>query len=626
MNIKLTIKQKMILYILSVSAFLYVVAIGYIVMSSRTVISRDAIVNAQNTSRISASQVDRIFERELSLVRTLSQAVTVYQKQPFEQWKKLFLDMYLPVLRENPQVYSLWDSWEYKNYIPGYANDYGRFVLTTWRENGQLKYLYSERSMNSDPPIYGAYKKKGIECIWEPYVDQVTTGKAEVKLMVTFSSPIYFDGKFSGIVATDVGLESLQELVSKIKPFAGSYAFIVSNTGIIAGHPNKEMLSKNIKEVFADVFEKENILKKIQDGTEFYFTKSDAAENQQLIFFSPIIAGKINTPWSLVLSTPLSVITQEANKTLYISIGVGLVGLLIIILVLLFVSDNLTKPIRQITLFSKQIHEGNLNAEIKIKRTDELGDLAQSLEGMKNKLKQMVQSIKDGSDSISQTTIQMNSNSQQLAVDANRQAASIEEAASSMEEIASMIQQNSFNAKETEKIVETAAISIIKGNEATQSTANIMGDIEVKIQIITDIAFQTNLLALNAAVEAARAGEQGRGFAVVAAEVRRLAERSKIAADEIIKAISLGVQTSNTAGKMLSDIIPEIQKTVQLIKNISMASQEQADGSNQISTSIQEINNITQANASSAEEIASNADLLANQAEKLEKMIDFFKI
>jgi methyl-accepting chemotaxis protein len=310
MKIKLKIRQKILLYILSVSALLYVVAIGYIVISSRSVISRDAITKAQYSTRVSADKIEKIFERELALVRTMSQAVTMYKDLPHEQWKKLFLDMYLPILRENPQVYSLWDSWEYYSFVPGYVKDHGRFVITTWRENNQIKFLYDERSMVVDPPLYGNFKKNGVESVWEPYVDQVTKGKTEIKLMVTFGSPIYVDGKYIGIIATDVSLESLQDIVSKIKPVEGSYAFLVSNKGIIAGHPNKELLDKNIKDILPDVFESEKILDKIQKGSEFYFIKTDELGKKQLMCFAPIVAGKTTTPWSLVLSIPLDVITK----------------------------------------------------------------------------------------------------------------------------------------------------------------------------------------------------------------------------------------------------------------------------------------------------------------------------
>ncbi len=380
MKIKLKIRQKILLYILSVSALLYVVAIGYIVISSRTVISRDAIIKAQYSTRVSADQVEKIFERELSLVRTLSQALNVYKKMPQEQWKKLFLDMYLPVLRENPQVYSLWDSREFSSYVPGYTKDYGRSSISVWRDNGQYLSLVEEKSLTGDPNIYGGFKKKGVESVWEPYVDQATSTKG-IKLMVTFGSPIVVDGKFAGIIGTDVGLESLQEIVSKIKPVEGSYAFLVSNTGIIAGHPNKELLFKNIKDLFVSDFDKERILEKIQKGFEFSFVKTDALGNKQLICFAPIIAGKIETPWSLVLSTPMSVITQEANQTLYVSLGVGLVGLLIIIIVLIFVSDNLTKPIRRITTSLKRLANGEITDDLilDINTGDEIDEMSKAL-------------------------------------------------------------------------------------------------------------------------------------------------------------------------------------------------------------------------------------------------------
>jgi len=391
MKVRLKIRDKILLYILSVSALLYVVAIGYIVMSSRAVISRDAIIKAQYTTRVSADQVERIFERELSLVRTLSQALTVYKNMPQEQWKKLSLDMYLPVLQENPQVYSLWDSHEYSSYIPGYTKDYGRHAITVWHENGQIKSTNDERSLTGDPPLYGSFKTKGTESIWEPYLDVVTTGKAEKKLMVTFGAPIYVKSKFSGIIATDVGLESLQDLISKIKPVAESFAFIVSNTGIIAGHPDKEVLNKNIKEIFPSIFDKERILDRIQKGTEFYFIKTDDSGNQQLICFAPIIAGKIDTPWALVLSMPMAIITQEANRTLYVSLGVGLVGLLIIILVLIFVSDNLTRPIRRITSSLKRLANGEITDDLilDIKTGDEIEEMSlalnTSVEGLNHK-------------------------------------------------------------------------------------------------------------------------------------------------------------------------------------------------------------------------------------------------
>jgi PAS domain S-box-containing protein len=391
MSRKLKIRQKILLYILTFTALLYIVSVGYILYNSRKTIYDDAILKTQLTAKVTANEIAGVFERELSLVRTLSQAFTVYKDMPHEQWKKLFLDMYLPVLRENPQVYSLWDSWEYKSYVPGYDKDYGRFVITTWREGTQLKWLYDQRSLAGDPPIYGAYKKKGTEAIWEPYVDQVLTGKSDVKLMITYSSPIYINNTFSGIIATDQGLESLQELVSKIKPVSGSFAYLISNTGIIAGHPNKELIFKNISEAFPDDAQNQNLLERIQKGEEFNYLKTDDQGKQHLICYAPIIAGKTNTPWAFVLSAPLDVITASAKKTLYISLGVSVIGLFLMVFVLLFISDNLTKPITRITEILKRIAKGEISNEliVNLNTGDEIEEMAialnTSVEGLNQK-------------------------------------------------------------------------------------------------------------------------------------------------------------------------------------------------------------------------------------------------
>jgi methyl-accepting chemotaxis protein len=219
----------------------------------------------------------------------------------------------------------------------------------------------------------------------------------------------------------------------------------------------------------------------------------------------------------------------------------------------------------------------------------------------------------------------MSQGSQQLSERTNEQASSVEEVSSSMEEMVSSIQQNTDNARETEKISNLASVGGKKGKESVDVAINSMMQIAQKIGVITDIAFQTNILALNAAVEAARAGEHGKGFAVVAAEVRKLAERSKIAADEISKFSTYSVSTAETAGKELQAIVPQIEKTAQLVQEIAAASVEQNGGADQVNNAIQQLNQLTQHNASLAEEIASSAEELLSQAQQLKEMVAYFK-
>lgn len=391
MKKRLKIRQKILIYILGTTVVLYMVSMGYVLTTSRKTIYNDAIAKTELSAKVSAGKVEGVFEKNLSLVRTLSQAFTVYQDMPFEEWKKLFTEMYMPVLRENTDFYSIWDSWEYKYFRPGYDKDYGRFCITTLRENNQLKWLYEDRSMDGDPPIYGAFKRNGIESIWEPYLDQGTAGKAEQKLMITYSSPVYVNKEFAGGIAIDVTLDDLQDMITKIKPFEGSYAYLVSNTGIIAAHPNKEYIYKKVSDLFPEEEKEQNILAHIAKGKEFNYIKTDSTGNKILICYAPIIAGKIKTPWALVLSAPLSIITAQAQKTIWISLLVSISGLLIMVIVLLFVSNNLVKPIKKITNVLKLIAKGEISDDlnVKVNSGDEIEEMSlalnTSIEGLNHK-------------------------------------------------------------------------------------------------------------------------------------------------------------------------------------------------------------------------------------------------
>ncbi|MBI9055819.1 MAG: hypothetical protein JEY96_18500 [Bacteroidales bacterium] len=245
---------------------------------------------------------------------------------------------------------------------------------------------------------------------------------------------------------------------------------------------------------------------------------------------------------------------------------------------------------------------------------------------MVEKLKEIVKGITDGAENIAAASQEISSASQQMSQGANEQASSSEEVSSSMEEIGSNIQQNTDNAQETEKIARLSAEGIKKGNDSAAIAVNSMNEIAEKITIVNDIAFQTNILALNAAVEAARAGEHGRGFAVVAAEVRGLAERSKTAADEIEILLKHGVKVSTEAGSKLSAVVPEIEKTAQLVQEITASSMEQNSGVEQVNSAIQQLNQVTQHNAAASEEMATSSEELASQAEQLKETVLYFKI
>ncbi len=237
----------------------------------------------------------------------------------------------------------------------------------------------------------------------------------------------------------------------------------------------------------------------------------------------------------------------------------------------------------------------------------------------------VVTSIESTSDNVSAGTEQISSSSEDLSQGASEQAASVEEISSALEEMTATIRQNADNAGQTEKIAAKSATDAKESGEAMRHTVNAMKNIADRISIIQEIARQTNLLSLNASIEAARAGEHGRGFAVVASEVQKLAERSQVAAGEISLLSSSSVQIAEKAGEMLGMLVPDIQKTAELVAEINAASSEQANGAEQINTAVQQLNSVVQQNASGAEELAATAEQLSAQTVYMQDAVNFLK-
>ncbi|GEM_PF-217756 len=283
----------------------------------------------------------------------------------------------------------------------------------------------------------------------------------------------------------------------------------------------------------------------------------------------------------------------------------------------------LIQAMNQVTQVAAELADGNLT--VKVAERSGQDQLMQALARMVARLSEVVGNIQGAAHQVTSGSQEMSSSSQQLSQGATEQSASVEEVSSSMEEMAANIKQNSDNAQQTEKIALKAADDAKEGGNAVMETVSAMKEIAGKISIIEEIARQTNLLALNAAIEAARAGEHGKGFAVVASEVRKLAERSQTAAGEINKLSASSVEVAEKAGEMLGRIVPDIQKTADLVQEINAASNEQRSGANQINKAIQQLDQVIQQNAAASEEMASISEVLLGQAEQLQNTIGFFK-
>jgi methyl-accepting chemotaxis protein len=449
--------------------------------------------------------------------------------------------------------------------------------------------------------------------------NQRFSGRAIVidEWFLTAYTPIIVSNKVVGMIGVGLvekDLTELKDIFNGKQYFKTGYPYLADANGLVIIHPTLEGQDLSKKEIF-------KLLTSNKSGE--ISKNSYLWEGDQKYVYSKYI----DTIDSFVaIGVTQEEFFEAVNKTRTAIIIAVFIGVLFFILINSLISRNITKALNMGVKFAEKIAAGDLRTNIDIDQKDEIGLLAGSLNTMVIKLREIVTSIISGASNVASASLQVGSATQQLSQGATEQASSTEEISSSMEEMASNIQQNTDNSQQTEKIAISASEGISKVANAAEESLISIRQISEKITIINDIAFQTNILALNAAVEAARAGEHGKGFAVVAAEVRKLAERSKIAADEINNLSKHSLQTTEGAGVLVAEILPEIQKTANLVQDISAASLEQNAGAEQINEAIQQLSQVTQQNAAASEEMATSSEELASQADQLNEIVGFFKI
>jgi methyl-accepting chemotaxis protein len=626
----LSLRNKILIPVCTVVTLVFLITIAIIVMRVSDVSEQDATRFVDETATRYGLQVKSEIQLGMDAARTLAQTYEGIKASEQSLDRSILDKMQIGILKGNPSFLGVWTCLE-PNTLDKLDEKYagtaghdatGRYISYWYRDGGSIAVdALVDYQTEGAGDYYLKPLRTGKEYILDPYFYTIS-GKDV--LITSVCVPIIHNGKAIGVAGVDLSLATFNEMLAKIHPFETGYSFLVTNTGSIVAHFNQDLTGKSLY----DSVPQEVVgpfKTALKQGQPFSYTMTQDGE-EFIGKTVPFKVGGVDFSWSFGTVIPEAKVLENSQKIMFIAIMLCIGAILLVAVVVFFISKAIVAPVVQGVAFADAIAQGDLNQTLNIDQNDEIGQLANSLNVMVNKLGEVVTDVQSVSDNVASGSGELSSSSITLSQGATEQASSIEQVSASMEEMASSINQNAENAVKTDGIASKSAEDAQEGSKAVSQTVEAMKSIAEKISIIEEIARQTNLLALNAAIEAARAGEAGKGFAVVAAEVRKLAERSGTAASEISELSSTSVQIAEKAGEMLTQIVPDIQETAALVQEITASSREQSAGASQINEAIQQLDRVIQQNASASEEMASTSEQLSSQAVQLQTTIAFFNL
>lgn len=676
----------MLLYIGMVAFLSFAVTIGVVALKATGMAEENAEYETIAIGHRYGGVVKAEIEVALDATRTLALTLEGLKNSGKMPERGALDHVMKQILKGTPSITSVWTCFE-PNALDGqddlFANTpghgaSGRYAHYAFRDGNTISINHIEDSELLKADYYLIPKKNETETVLEPYWDDLIQGKKT--LIVSLCIPIMVNGKIVGVAGTDMSIDSFNEQFSKLKIFESGYLTVISNSGIYLTHPESKRLGQPVLKTdpWAAPF-----MDRIKSGGVFTTKNHSVSLGEEVSRICvPVIIGNTKTPWAVMVNVPMSEILEKANEIKYVSMGIGSLAMLLLMIVIFFIVNSITGPIKKGMEFAEKMAQGDFSQVLEIRHNDEIGKLGNALNNMRSNLGQMIREISSGVETLSSSSTDLAAISQQMSQGANETsekseavAAAAEEMSASMTSIAAAMEQASTNvamvataseemtstinevAKNTESsrtIANTAVSQTKRASDKITELGAAAREIGKVTQTITDISEQTNLLALNATIEAARAGEAGKGFAVVAAEIKELARLTAKATDDIRgkiagiqDATSVSIESITSITKIIDDINEIVSTTASAVEEQAVTTQEITENVAQASQGLAEINQNVSQSSRVAEEITTditgvsrqsmemtnssstislNAGELLKLAHELKRMVENFKV
>lgn len=622
---KMSLRTRLFVLLIGASVIVYSLVFVYLIVS----IKKENLSQAKNyvntVIRESANSFQDQIDNELSVVKTLAEGFEGINHGTVQQRLAIQNTIVQKVFESHKNFNSLWVHWDLQ-YFDQSGRSKGRLRSKYFRDGSEVLYKQDTASFEnlSDNSLW-VTQDGNSNTILEPYFFAYReTDKKEH--MTSLISPIVVNGKVIGTVGCDIVLTELRRRVDKLKPFKNSYSYLLSNGAIYVTHPDTTVIGQSMAQINPDEDALHDITGKIRRGEEFSLSATHSETGKEVVaYFMPVEMENSGTPWCLGVMVTLDDVMETSRSMVSWLIVVGIVGLIIISVLTASFATQISVRIKRGVAFAKEISEGNLQVRMNDASGDEIGVLSRSLTGMAERLDSIFKGIQEASAEISGAGETLESSSQRLIGASSDLVAASNEVSGAVDQVATSIVSSNASALQAKDISVKAVDTIREGEAISQRAMDAMRNVAERIQVVNDIAFQTNILALNAAVEAARAGEHGRGFSVVAAEVRKLAERSKVAANEIVALSKTSLTTVEQVLRVMAALADEISKTAHHTQSIAEANGQQQVESERIRESVNRLYQISQQNNQASDEVLHYSKALTELAGKLEEMVSVFR-